>query len=539
MPYELPLHTERHVVTAQVDKHVNDGMTLELAQQRVADHYSFLTWRQLLLFLDIANDERIDFDHLACLTYVWWDQPSRRDQARDMLQENPELERRSIYSACTAGNTALVEEFLNEDPSLLDQRGGYFDWEPLLYACYSRLNHPDRSTSDVIHLLLDRGANPNAYYLWGGIYVFSALTGVFGEGERGPINQPEHPDFRVLAERLLKAGANCNDSQTLYNRMFRPDNTALNMLLDHGLNKSHGCNWRATVKDRLVENPEKTLDYQLQWAVKNNFTDRVDILLAHGADATQTLPNDGSLIKIARTRGFNQVADELESHGALPYKLTEVEQFLNYCLSGDESNARTLLEANANLVNEANAHNVEAMNQASEVGNLEAVSLMLKLGFSVHGKAASTPIHHAAHHGHLSLVEHLLDNGASIHRREPFYFATPLGWAQAGNKVDVMAYLEEQDIGIFDLINVGDLARVKTYLDAHPESLDKPLRDEVAAELQEHPHAWQTPLAYAAVRDKTAIVELLLTREANKTLASDDGTPLIEFCNDEVKALLA
>ena len=538
MPKALPPDSTHDSILQTATSRVRNDTSLEAAKQQVAENYGFLTWRQLDLYLDIAEDERIDFDHLACLSYVWWEHPSRREQARKMLKEDPSLEHRSIYTACTTGTVKLVEEFLHDEPDLLNRRGGYLDWEPLLYACYSRLNLPDRSTSDVVQLLLDRGANSNAYYRWGGIYVFSALTGVFGEGERGPINQPEHPDFRSLAKRLLEAGADCNDSQALYNRMFRPDNTALNMLLEYGLTKNHACNWNATVEGRLLRNPVKTLDYQLQWAVKSNFEERVAILLEHGADATQKLKPEGRLAKLARTRGFNVIADNLEAHGAKRYKLTKVEQFLNYCLDADVTNAREMLATRPNLIKRANKKDPEAMNRASDVGNVAALELMLDLGFDVHGAAAETPLHHATHNGHLELAKRLLARGASLYHRDPFYLSTPLGWAQAGNNADMVAYLQQHDLDLFDWINTGDVEKVRNYLDRRPESLNTPLRSTLADELKQHNSAWQTPLAYAAIRDKADVVRLLLDHGANRHIQADDGTQLQNLCNPAIGALL-
>ena len=538
MRLELPSDESHESILEKAEALTERGLDLIAAKQEIADGYGFLSWRQLELHLDIAKDERVDFEHLACLTYVWWDHPSRREKARQMFTDDPSLEHRSIYSACTTGNVKLVEEFLDVEPALLNQRGGYFDWEPLLYACYSRLNLDDRSTADVILMLLDRGADPNAHYRWGGIYTFSALTGVFGEGERGPINQPEHPDFQTLTRQLLDSGADVNDSQALYNRMFTPDDTALQILINYGLTKDHVCNWWATSNGQLITNPEKTLDYQLQWAVKSNFIERVNLLLEHGADATQKLPNYGRLTKIARTRGFNEIADELEHHGGKPYKLKKVERFLNHCLSGESQQAHAMLEESPNLIERANKKRPDAMAGAADLGNTDAIELMIELGFSVHGNSFDTPLHHAAHNGHLELVKRLLARGAGLQQRDAFYFSTPVGWAQAGSKVEVVKYLSGLDISLFDLIQIGDKDRVEAYLDANPNAISISLGDTVEGELKQHDNAWQTPLGFAALRGITEMVQLLLKRGAEPHIEDREGVPLRELCNDGVRELL-
>lgn len=536
---ELSHNAPFEPIENEVAERTDQGNSLETARQQVAELYGFLTWRQLEVHLQIGIEPRDDFLHLACLSYVWWDRTARWELAREMLAQDPALENSSIYAACVTGNAELVERFLDDDPSLLDHRGGYYDWEPLLYACYSRLNLPDRSTTDVVRLLLERGANPRAYYRWGGIYHFSALTGIIGEGEQGPINQPEHPEWESLARRLLAAGADCNDSQALYNRMFEPDNRVLTLLLEHGLNKDHVCNWFATDADgELVPNPEKTLDYQLQWAVKNNMLDRVDILLEHGADPNQVLRNDGSLTKIAATHGFNEDASQLEAHGAEPYEMSEVEQFLNHCLSANQAAAHAMLVKTPTLVAQANRHDAQAMNHVADNGASNAVELMLDLGFDVQGASGESPLHHAAHNGHLDTVKTLLKHGASLDQRDSTYLSTPLGWAQAGNKFEVIDYLQGLNIGLFDMIAVEDAERVRAAVRSDPESLNKPMRDLVEDTLRDHPSAWQTPLAYAAIRRMSKIVETLLELGAQKDVKNYEGTSLPDLCDEEIKKLL-
>ena len=163
----------------------------EEAELVIARRYGFATWRQLETFVTY-EDGGADFQQLACLGYFHSDRPANRERARSMLDADPTLGTRDIWSAACVGDAPAVAGFLDVDPSLVDGRGGYFDWEPLLYACYSRLDLAGGSTLAVARLLIERGADPNAYFMWGGQYRFTALTGTFGEGEMGPVNQPEH-----------------------------------------------------------------------------------------------------------------------------------------------------------------------------------------------------------------------------------------------------------------------------------------------------------------------------------------------------------
>jgi hypothetical protein len=93
-----------------------------------------------------------------------------RAAARFTLADEPDLAGTNIYTAAAAGDVATVGAMLHRDRALLNRKGGPFNWEPLLYACYSRVPPEDggRSTLEVARLLLSRGADPNAGFLFEG-----------------------------------------------------------------------------------------------------------------------------------------------------------------------------------------------------------------------------------------------------------------------------------------------------------------------------------------------------------------------------------
>lgn len=319
-------------------KHLPGSESLDAVQSRVASHesshkvspsearhavateYGFTSWRQLEAYVTHPGDPDgfSDFLQLSCLAYFPTDRPKNRDRARKMLEEDAGLATRDIWHAACVGAVGAVVRFLDDEPGLVNRRGGYFDWPPLLYACYSRLNLSGYSTLGVAGLLIERGADRNSHYLWGGQYRFTALTGAFGEGEMGPVNQPPHEHCVALAGLLLDAGADPNDGQALYNTMFTPGHACLAMLLDHGLSSQDRNNWRRVEDGVYVENPDRALDYQLSWAVRNDHVERAKLLIDHGADVSARTPDGKTLYAAAVRAGHPDLARYLAEHGAGP-----------------------------------------------------------------------------------------------------------------------------------------------------------------------------------------------------------------------------
>ena len=76
------------------------------------------------------------------------------------------------------------------------------------------------------------------------------------------------------------------------------------------------------------------------------------------------------------------------------------------------------------------------MVDGAEDGNIEAVRLMLQLGFPVNARAGDhgcTPLHAASGSGSAELVRLLLDNGADLEALDTTWSSTPLVWAMVGS----------------------------------------------------------------------------------------------------------
>lgn len=292
-PTALTLLQEHHPRPEEVAAH---SFPLHAAQLIVAREYGFRGWPALidhLYHLDHVaaagrpelEDEDDDsgtpadrFCRLACLRYDHLDSPQRWQRARELLAESPTLTT-SIWAAAAAADPVATTAALADGASP-DGEGGPRRMTPLMYLTYSRAGVGDALTT--ARLLLDAGADPDTGYLIGGLATpFTALTGAFGEGEMGPARQPEHPAGPALAHVLLAAGAEPNDAQTLYNRMFRRGTAHLDLLFGYGLGEGDGGPWRRRLGE-TTESVAAMMQRQVDWAISHLMVDRLTLLAAHG-----------------------------------------------------------------------------------------------------------------------------------------------------------------------------------------------------------------------------------------------------------------
>jgi hypothetical protein len=277
-----------------------EQFALHDAQLTMARRYGFTGWPALARYVELAaglstdpsavNEPGLDtadrFCALASLRYDEDDEPPRWQAAADLVAADPALVDRHVWAAAAAADPVALARHLVAQPALASTSGGPYDWSPLMYLCYARapLGRTMDDTLAAAHLLLDGGADPNSGYLWRGLSTpFTVLTGVFGEGEQGPGRQPRHPFADALATVLLQRGAHPVDQQTLYNRMFRPDDAHLELLFSHGLADAGPSPWERRLGEAM-ETREQMWRRQVDWAAKHGFADRLELLARHGID---------------------------------------------------------------------------------------------------------------------------------------------------------------------------------------------------------------------------------------------------------------
>ena len=507
-----------------------NGLPGAAGRLAVARNYGFCTWRQLEVYVDhpagLSN-----FLQLACLQYFPTESPANRKRAWAMLSADPALAQHDIWSAAAVGDAAMVGGFLDAGPDLVNRRGGYHDWEPLLYACYSRLDLPQRSTLAVARLLLERGADPNAHYMWGGQCRFTALTGAFGEGEMGPVNQPEHEYGATLAKLLLEAGADPNDGQALYNRMFTQGSAHLELLLEYGLNAEHRCNWLVARDGELVPNPDRTLSYQLQWAVRKHHVERAKLLIDHGADVTVGTGDGRTLYEAAAVTGHRDLAQYLADHGAPVNELGAADRFAAACNSADLAAASELVAQDPELLPGLPNAGAGLLAEAADANRLDAARVMVAVGCRLDPPGV-TPPHQAAFHGHVVMAELLVANGADPGARDDMHAGTPMQWAIGMGQSGVRDYLATGDIGIFDAVLCQNTDRIAALLDVNPGLVSATIAGERRSQTP-HPSDWQTPLGLAVVRNLPEAARLLLRRGADVNIVDGEGRRLVDVAQAE------
>jgi ankyrin repeat protein len=433
------------------------------AQLSVARRYGFTSWARLKRHVELLTrysrfPERVATDsdagtflRLACLSY-YGDEPGQWEQARRILERAPGLAEDNVYVGAAMADADALRRVLAADPAAASREGGPFQWEPLCYLAYAR-HDPAISleaTLETARLLLDAEADPNSGYLWHGLPTpFTTLTGVFGEGEAGPVRAPRHPHSLALARLLLEAGADPNDGQALYNRMFEPGNDHLELLFEFGLGTGDGGPWRRRLGDAL-DTPAEMVRGQLAWAVTHGMTERVRLLVEHGVDVTA--PLDGvTATAMAATTGHADLVEYLVSQGAPPPDLPPADAFVAAALAADRDRLGRLLADHPGLAGEMRTARPALITWAAACGNPAAVEILAELGFDVNAKGRTdvpsdqpwqTALHKSAEDGNVELARTLLRLGADPGIRDHRFNSTPLGWARHFGQQAIIELLE-------------------------------------------------------------------------------------------------
>jgi ankyrin repeat protein len=499
------------------------------SQLVLAREAGFASWPQMKVAVESAGHNLADqFVETACLCYddPHFDYRTFHVRAFEMLNANPWLAEANLWCAATAGNAAAARAFLDADPAGVNRPGPH-GWTPLICACYSRVQpvDPRHSTLEVARLLLDHGADPNTFTMKGNADErldqtprrFTALAGLFGGGSTGLANQPSHPHWRELAELLLARGADPADEVALEIQQGPVTRAKLEILLRHGL-KPEARGARGT----------SLMGRALSRALHAGDAESVKLLLAHHARTDEPFRGKTPW-QIAMERGHLEMARWLEEAGAPAAEIDVVQRFVALCMAGDEAGVHALLASFPDLPSKAPKNLAQ---KAAHSGRLEAVELVLDLGFDPNFMDEVTALHNAAGGGKEEIARLLMSRGASLTIREPFYDGTPVEWADFFDVRHMRdLFLNEGAICLFDALDFDRLDRVPDVLARDPGALERPFAQSLSRAPK--PEDWQTPLVRMVVRGKAEAVRVLLDHGANAAARHPDGRSLSQVARDK------
>lgn len=430
------------------------------AQLIVARMYRFSNWSRLREHVAVVaahsftpNAERDSepeqpdsFVKDACLDYAE-DGPSPADRlaaAHQMLEANPTLASGSIEALATVGDHQALAAELDNHPEAVNEPCGPNGWPPLLYTVYSRISteRPDWSPIETVKVLIDRGADPNAGFLWRGLTPpFTALTGTFGGGES---HQQWHTERLEIARLLLDAGADPNDGQLLYNNGIggqNHDNPAyLQLLTEYGLGTQQHGPWYQRLGDQLRD-PTELLYDELEAAAKRNRPTILAYLAELGLDLTRPIGrSQATPARIAAAEGHDSILTLLAEYG-INVKLTAPETALQHTRTNQTIELQQLLAEQPDLLAQLQAeHPGLCKNVTAE--HPDMLDLLIKLGFDINDRTGTkTALHHAAEADDTNRARLLIDHGADPNLVDTHIGATPWGWANHFGNTETADYL--------------------------------------------------------------------------------------------------
>lgn len=346
------------------------------------------------------------------------------------------------WLACATGDLARLARAVADDPGWLHRAGGPLALPPLVAVTHSSLlrlpGFRDRLRA-CAQWLLDAGADPDA-----------------GIGSRWPPDSLQAPSDQhrlsalygaagrnrdaQLTQRLLQAGANPNDGESLYHALESPACTQ--RLLEAGarIAGTHAL-YRVLDLDRLDvlnallahgadpneappgESAATAWGHPLLWAIRRRRSAaHIEALLKAGADPAVRTADGTDAATLALNFGLPEIARRLEQAGIHPQD-TPVQRFLAACARGDEAAARQWQERHPELPHSLSPPHLRLLPELAAQGCREAVACMARLGWPIAvagGDWSASALNQAVFRGDAAMTRLLLEHGASWTERHAY-----------------------------------------------------------------------------------------------------------------------
>jgi ankyrin repeat protein len=415
-----------HAAIAAMDLRLHD------AQSCIAREYGFGSWSQLKDYVALqaaSADAGTRRRQWSRWVFGHGYQVARPALAERLLREHPDLLAGEPALAGAIGDIATVQAALAADPAWARTAHAGNGMPPLACATFSAMIALPAYAPGIracVDLLLAAGADPDARWTDPELPddPLSVLYGAAGRNHDA-----------ALARRLLEAGADPDDNESLYHATEIADPTIVRLLLEAGA-RVVGCNalFRA-------------LDYE--------HPDTVRLLLTHGGDANEPGPDGGPLLhairrrrspatigllldagadpsvrnahgvcayRLARCFGLAEVAGLLVRAGAVPDDRPG-DVFLGACAHGDRAAVQAMLADDPGLIGRLPPTALRLLPELAAAGNGEAVRVMVEAGWPIAvrgGDIDGSALNWAVFRGDASLARFLLAHGARYDERHGF-----------------------------------------------------------------------------------------------------------------------
>jgi ankyrin repeat protein len=341
-------------------------------------------------------------------------------RARALLDADPTLVSHDLACACVTGQADEVARRLAAAPGIVSEPTGPNGWEPILYACFSRLLRGDTEWApgirEVVRILLAAGADPNTSFIEHGEWLQVALYGAAGIA-----GDPE------VTRMLLEAGADPTDerdgyhgNEVLYHACELYDPTCAMLVIDAGCRQDlvdydlgRALNFpNAEMVEMFCTHGARASAGELHQAVWRRRPPRtIEALLDAGAPIDEPDRHGLTPLRVAIRWGEDAVAKVLGDRGADTAAVTDDDRAIGAWVSGRDhgvgvSSKRSMLDA--------------MLMGSVEGGHLDSMVRLLDGGARVDGDPGSDeiPLGHACWRGRVEMTRELVQRGASLAFRD-------------------------------------------------------------------------------------------------------------------------
>ncbi|HEX5307323.1 MAG TPA: ankyrin repeat domain-containing protein, partial [Dyella sp.] len=379
---------------ARLDHAAIAAMALRLhdAQSCIAREYGFDAWSQLRDYValqTISTDSAARRRSWRQWAFGHGYQVARPALAERLLREYPNLLADEPALACAIGDVAAVQAAIAADAAWVNTPHADSGMPPLACATFSGMIALPAYAPGIracVDLLLAAGANPNAR--WSDPQApgdpLSVLYGAAGRNH----------DI-ALTRRLLQAGADPNDNESLYHATEVADPMIVQLLLDAGARVT-GCNalFRAldyehpdTVRLLLTHggdaNEPGPSGSPLLHAIRRRRSPEViGLLLGAGADPSARNDHGTSAYRMARCLGLTEVAEQLVRAGAVADDRPG-DALLDACARGDRASVQAMLADDPGLIGRLSPAALRLLPELASANADEAVRVMVEAGWPI------------------------------------------------------------------------------------------------------------------------------------------------------------